>query len=143
MTIARVLAGKPSATIYTATADMTVQDVVQILAERRFGAVPVVEGDRLVGIISERDLIYCAAREGGAALARPVREVMTAEPITVSPNVSVLEALALMTQKRVRHLPIVEDGQLTGFISIGDLVKHRIDAIEAEAEAMRNYIQAN
>ena len=143
MTIARVLAGKPSATIYTATADMTVQDVVQILAERRFGAVPVVEGDRLVGIISERDLIYCAAREGGAALARPVREVMTAEPITVSPNVSVLEALALMTQKRVRHLPIVEDGRLTGFISIGDLVKHRIDAIEAEAEAMRNYIQAN
>jgi len=143
VTIARVLAGKPSATIYTATADMTVQDVVQILAERRFGAVPVVEGDRLVGIISERDLIYCAAREGGAALARPVREVMTAEPITVSPNVSVLEALALMTQKRVRHLPIVEDGQLTGFISIGDLVKHRIDAIEAEAEAMRNYIQAN
>jgi len=142
MTIARVLAAKQSTTVHTASPDMTVQEVVRILAERRFGAVPVVEDGRVVGIISERDLIYCAAREGGAALSRQVREVMTADPITITPADAVLDALSLMTRKRVRHLPVVEQGTLTGFVSIGDLVKHRLDAVEAEAEAMRTYIQA-
>jgi len=141
MTIARVLAGKPIAEIFSASADMTVQEVVALLAERRIGALPVVEGDRLVGIISERDVIYCAAREGAAALARPVREVMTPRPLTTTPEVSVLEALALITQRRVRHLPVLDGDRLIGLISIGDLVKFRIDAIEAEAEAMRAYIQ--
>jgi len=141
MTIARVMAAKASTTIHTASPDMIVQDVVHILAERRFGAVPVVEGGRVVGIISERDVIYCAAREGGAALARPVREVMTADPITITPGATVLDTLALMTRKRVRHLPVVDQGALAGFVSIGDLVKYRLDAVEAEAEAMRTYIQ--
>ena len=142
MTIARVMAAKASTTIHTASPDMTVQDVVNILAERRFGAVPVVEEGRVVGIISERDVIYCAAREGGAALARPVREVMTADPITITAGDTVLDALALMTRKRVRHLPVVDQDALAGFVSIGDLVKFRLDAVEAEAEAMRTYIQA-
>ena len=141
MTIARVMAAKASTTIHTASPDMIVQDVVHILAERRFGAVPVVEGGRVVGIISERDVIYCAAREGGAAIARPVREVMTADPITITPGATVLDTLALMTRKRVRHLPVVDQGALAGFVSIGDLVKYRLDAVEAEAEAMRTYIQ--
>lgn len=141
MTIARVLAAKSSTTVHTASPDMTVQEVVRILAERRFGAVPVVEGGRVVGIISERDLIYCAAREGGAALARPVREVMTADPITITRADTVLDALSLMTRKRIRHLPVVDQGGLDGFVSIGDLVKYRLDAVEAEAEAMRTYIQ--
>ena len=141
MTIARVMAAKASTTIHTASPDMIVQDVVHILAERRFGAVPVVEGGRVVGIISERDVIYCAAREGGAALARPLREVMTADPITITPGATVLDTLALMTRKRVRHLPVVDQGALAGFVSIGDLVKYRLDAVEAEAEAMRTYIQ--
>ena len=86
-------------------------------------------------------MIYCAAREGGAALARPVREVMTADPITITPGATVLDTLALMTRKRVRHLPVVDQGALAGFVSIGDLVKYRLDAVEAEAEAMRTYIQ--
>lgn len=141
MTIARVLAGKPIAEVFSATADMSVKQAVVILAERRIGALPVMDGEKLVGIFSERDLIYRAAHEGHTALDRSVREVMTAEPYTATPDVSVLEALALMTQRRIRHLPVIADGKLVGLISIGDLVKFRIDAIEAEAEAMRAYIQ--
>ncbi|MBC2664558.1 CBS domain-containing protein [Novosphingobium flavum] len=141
MTIARVLAGKKITEVFSATADMSVQQAVAILAANRIGALPVLDGEKLVGIFSERDLIYCAAKEGGTALDRPVREVMTANPFTATHEVSVLEALALMTQRRIRHLPVIHEGALVGLISIGDLVKFRIDAIEAEAEAMRNYIQ--
>lgn len=142
MTIAHVLAGKPIAEVFSASAGMSVQQAVTLLAERRIGAIPVLDGDRLVGIFSERDLIYCAAKEGAAALERPVRDVMTADPFTVTPAVSVLEAMALMTKRRIRHLPVVENGKLTGLVSIGDLVKFRIDSIEREAEAMRAYIQS-
>jgi len=73
MTMARVIAGKPSAEVFTVSAEMTVQQAVEVLAARRIGAVPVIEGDQLVGIFSERDLIYCAAKEGGGALTRRVR----------------------------------------------------------------------
>lgn len=140
MSMARVIAGKPTTEVFTVSADMTVQQAVEILAQRRIGALPVMDGERLVGIFSERDLIYCAAKEGGAALERPLREVMTADPITATPEVSVIEVLALMTRRRIRHLPIMADEKLIGFVSIGDLVKFRIDSIEAEAEAMRTYI---
>ncbi len=142
MTIARVIARKPSTEVFSVSADITVQECVAVLSARRIGAVPVMDGQRLVGIFSERDLIYCAAKEGSAALDRPVREVMTADPITATPDVSVLEALALMTKRRIRHLPVTQDGLLIGLVSIGDLVKFRIDSIEQEAEAMRIYIQS-
>jgi CBS domain-containing protein len=141
MSMARVIAGKPNAEVFTVSADTTVQEAIQILAARRIGAVPVMDGARLVGIFSERDLIYCAAKEGPAALQRPIRDVMTAEPITATPEVSVIEVLALMTRRRIRHLPIMAERELIGFVSIGDLVKYRIDSIESEAEAMRTYIQ--
>jgi len=133
---------KPITEVFSASADMSVQQAVVVLAERRIGALPVMDGERLVGIFSERDLIYCAAKEGPAALERPLRELMTSDPYTATPDVSVLEALALMTKRRIRHLPVVSDNKLVGLVSIGDLVKFRIDSIEAEAEAMRTYIQS-
>ncbi len=142
MTIARVLAGRTVSTIVTATADMSVHEVIGLLAVHRIGALPVMEGDRVAGIFSERDVLYCLAREGAAALDRTAREVMTAPAITVSPETSVLSALSLMTRRRIRHLPVVDNGRVAGFVSIGDLVKFRIDAIEREAEALRSYIQA-
>lgn len=142
MTIARVMTGKPITEVFSASADMSVQQAVVVLAERRIGALPVMDGERLIGIFSERDLIYCAAKEGPAALERPLRELMTSDPYTATPDVSVLEALALMTKRRIRHLPVVSDNKLVGLVSIGDLVKFRIDSIEAEAEAMRTYIQS-
>lgn len=142
MTIARVIASRPTAAVVTATADMSVHEAIGILAVHRIGAVPVMGGDAVVGIFSERDVLYCLAKEGAAALDRPVGEVMTAPAITVTPETSVLAALALITRRRIRHLPVMQGGTMLAMVSIGDLVKYRIDAIEKEAEALRSYIQA-
>ncbi|MFM5907425.1 MAG: CBS domain-containing protein [Novosphingobium sp.] len=141
MTIARVIASRPDPEVITCNADSSVRDAIAILAERRIGALPVTDGDGVIGIFSERDVIYCLASAGGAALDRSVREVMTAPAITVAPDTEVLTALALMTRRRIRHLPVTQEGRTVGFVSIGDLVKHRIERIEADAEAMRAYIQ--
>ncbi|MEN9682797.1 MAG: hypothetical protein RLZZ427_548 [Pseudomonadota bacterium] len=141
MTIARLIEGRTT-TIAVCDALDRVGDVVRLLAERRIGAVPVFSGGLIAGIFSERDVVHQLAQSGPAMLDKTVREVMTAPAITVSPSTSVLEALALMTQRRIRHLPVTDRGEMIGFISIGDLVKYRIDRIEAEAEAMRSYIQS-
>lgn len=141
MTIAAILAGK-GAGVFSIAPEETMARAVAMLAERRIGAVPVVEDGRVLGVFSERDVIRCLhAEDGAAALAKPVREAMTAPAVIVTPGDSVIGALSLMTQRRIRHLPVVTEGRLVGFVSIGDLVKHRIDRIEADAEAMRAYIQ--
>lgn len=141
MDIAQLLAARAGSEIVTCTADMPVGEVVALLASRRIGALPVLADGSIAGIFSERDLIYRMAADGAACLDRPVGEVMTAPAITISPRAQVLEALGLMTRRRIRHLPVVEDGALCGFVSIGDLVKSRIDEIEFEAAALRDYIQ--
>lgn len=138
MTIAKLL-GKRA--IVSVGADARVRDVVALLDEHRIGAVPVLEGTRVVGIFSERDMIHALVERGAAALDLPVADRMTSPAITVDPGASVLGALSLMTQRRIRHLPVIDGERLVGFVSIGDLVKYRIDGIEAEAEAMRAYIQ--
>lgn len=140
MTIAAIL-GTKGQDVTTIGGDATVREAVALLAEKRIGAVPVVEGGVVAGIFSERDVIHCLKRDGPAALHTSVRMVMTAPAITVTRGESVLGALSLMTQRRIRHLPVVEGGTLIGFVSIGDLVKFRIEKIEAEAEQMRAYIQ--
>ncbi len=139
MTIAAILEGKPR-DIVSVEAGTTVRDAVALLAEKKIGAMPVLEGERVVGIMSERDVIYCLASDGAAMLDWPVSRVMTAPAITIEPQVSELAALSQMTKRRIRHLPVVEGGRLVGFVSIGDLVAYRIDKIEQEAEAMRAYI---
>ena len=141
MTIARLIADR-SGEIWSCHADDTVAEAVAMLARRRIGALPVSDGgDGVAGIFSERDVLYCLEKHGAAALDLKVREVMTAPAITIEPNTRVDDALGLMTRRRIRHLPIARDGRMIGFVSIGDLVKWRIDRIEAEAEAMRSYIQ--
>lgn len=142
MTIATILSGKGTA-VTTITADSSVADAVKLLAERRIGAVPVLKDGAVAGIFSERDVIHCLAEHGGAGLARPVGDVMTAPAITVGRDEAVLGALTLMTRRRIRHLPVVEGTTLVGLVSIGDLVKYRIDRIEADADAMRSYIQGS
>jgi CBS domain-containing protein len=140
MTIANVLRSKGSA-VETITAAARVMDAVQVLGAKRIGALPVVEDGRIAGIVSERDVIYCLRDHGPDVLDWPVSRVMTSPAITVDSALDVLAALSLMTRKRIRHLPVVEDGEIRGLVSIGDLVKHRMERIEAEAEAMRAYIQ--
>ena len=141
MSIARLIAGR-SGEVWSCHAEDCVADAIEVLATRRIGALPVQDGANAVaGIFSERDVLYCLQAHGADALRMKVRDVMTAPPVTIAPDTPVLEALALMTRRRIRHLPVVEGGRMVAFISIGDLVKHRIDHIEAEANAMRDYIE--
>jgi CBS domain-containing protein len=142
MTIEAILHNKGSDVVAIAHT-ATVAEAVALLAERRIGAVPVLDGESVAGIFSERDVIHALAQHGPAALDRAVGDVMTAPAITVTRQEAALGALSLMTRRRIRHLPVVEEGRMIGLISIGDLVKYRIDRIEADAEAMRSYIQSS
>jgi len=141
MTIAAILE-KKGREVASLSAAASVREAVALLAERRIGAVPVVDGGKVVGIFSERDVVQCLSRDGAAVLDWPVSRAMTAPAITVEPGVGILAALSQMSRRRIRHLPVVEDGRLTGIVSIGDLVAYRIARIEEEAEAMRAYIQS-
>ncbi|WP_340266273.1 CBS domain-containing protein [Sphingobium mellinum] len=141
MTITAILQGKGREVSQVRSGD-TVHSVVRLLSEKRIGCVPVVDDGKVAGIFSERDLVHLIAREGAAVLERPVGDVMTAPAITTDDKTPVIHCLSLMTKKRVRHLPVVVDGALMGIVSIGDLVKFRIDSIESEAAALRDYIQS-
>jgi len=141
MNIANIIAGRSSTDIISCDVSTSVSEAVGILAERRIGALPVMRGGSVVGIISERDVIYHLASNGSGCLEGPVEAIMTSPAVTVEPSTSIDETLALMTRRRFRHFPVVEHGALIAFISIGDLVKNRIDEVKHEAEAMRNYIQ--
>ena len=141
MTIAAVLRGKGTA-VETIPRDSSVYDAVRKLGEKRIGALPVVDGGAIVGIISERDVIYSLRAEGPRVLEFPVASVMSSPAITVDPDTDVMSALALITERRIRHLPVVDRGDLRGIVSIGELVKYRMERIEAEADAMRAYIQS-
>lgn len=141
MTIQAITQGR-AGPIFSCTADDTVADAVALLAEKRIGALPVLDEGRVAGIFSERDFLYSIQKLGPAAMDERVGDVMTADVVTIEPELSAIEALSLMTRRRIRHLPVVVGNKLVGFVSIGDLVKYRIDKIENEAAAMRNYIQS-
>ncbi len=140
MTIRAILQSKGDE-ILSVPGAMRVHEAVALLAGRRIGAVPVIDDGTVRGIFSERDVIYGLAREGASVLDRSVEEVMISPAITVDPDEPAMGALGLMSRRRIRHLPVVRDGVPLGFVSIGDLVKFRIDKIEAEAAALRDYIQ--
>lgn len=141
MTIARLIEGRTATTIVTCEADASVRDAIALLAERRIGAMPVMENGKVVGVFSERDVIYQLQAQGPAMLDHKLRDVMTSPAVMVEPETSVLAALSLMTRRRIRHLPVVRGEEMVSLVSIGDLVKYRIERIESEAEALRTYIQ--
>lgn len=140
MTIRAILQTKGD-DILSVSGEVNVRDAIALLAEKRIGALPVMDEGEVRGIFSERDVIYGIAREGAAMLDRKVSEVMISPVISVTPDESVIGALGLMTRRRIRHLPVLHEGVALGFISIGDLVKYRTDKVEAEAAALRDYIQ--
>jgi CBS domain-containing protein len=142
MTIARIIAQRTSGDIIACDCATPVAEVVQTLASKRIGALPVLREGRVVGIVSERDVIYRLADRGKDCLDVAVEEIMTSPAITVEPATTIDEALGMMTRRRFRHFPVVENGELVAFISIGDLVKHKMDMVQGEAEALRNYITA-
>lgn len=140
--IASILASKGRAVV-TVAADASLRDAARLLTERRIGAVAVTDSaGALFGILSERDIVRAVADQGPAALDAPVSSAMTARVVTASPSDRIDAALARMTDRRIRHLPVMDGGQLVGFVSIGDLVKAQIDQALAEADAMRAYIAA-
>ena len=141
MNIGTLIQNRASSDIISVDGDLNVRDAVRLLADKRIGAMPVMQHGRVVGIFSERDVIYRLADKGHAALDMTVGEIMTSPAITVTPATLIDEALALMTRRRFRHFPVVEGDTLIAFISIGDLVKHKIDMVETEAAALRDYIQ--
>ena len=141
MTIAKIIADRDETDIIACDVSTPVSEAVRMLAGKRIGAVPVMDAGQIVGITSERDVIYCLADKGHDALELTVGNIMTSPAITVTPQTPIDEALALMTRRRFRHFPVVDDGQLVAFISIGDLVKDKIDEVEHEAAALRDYIQ--
>ena len=139
MTVRAIISGR-DADVVSIAPDATVSAAVTLLATKRIGAVPVTNGNAIVGIFSERDVIYGLEREGAAVLDKRVGDVMTSPALTVEPDAPIMTALALMTRRRIRHLPVVDGTAMVGIVSIGDLVKHRIDRIESEAAALRDYI---
>lgn len=139
MTIASILGGKGREVVSVASTE-SVTRAVALLAEHRIGALPVIDDGVVVGVFSERDVIRCVAGGSMDALDRAVSTAMTAPAVTAAPGDSVLAALSLMTHRRIRHLPVVDGSAVVGIVSIGDLVKYRIDRIEAEAAALRDYI---
>ena len=114
----------------------------KVLAERRIGAVVVTgPAGRIVGILSERDIVHVLAKHGIAALETPIAEAMTRKVTTCSPSDTIGSIMEQMTAGKFRHVPVVEQGRLTGIISIGDVVKHRLKEMEQEQAALRDYIQ--
>jgi CBS domain-containing protein len=140
MNVEAILRGK-GRTVATIHPDQTITRALAALRDRNIGALVVSEdGKRVDGIISERDIVHGLADHGSELLALNVVEVMTRPVTTCDPDDSVADLMAEMTNRRIRHLPVVRDGRLVGIVSIGDLVKNRLDEIEYEARSLRSFI---
>ena len=140
MTTAKDIIRFKGKTVHAVRPDDTVLAALGVMAEHDIGAVLVVEGDELLGILSERDYARKVALLGRASRDSPVRLIMTANVVCVAPNRTVEECMGLMTERRCRHLPVVENGRVIGLISIGDLVKATIDEQEFTINQLKNYI---
>lgn len=140
MTVSMILKSKGSEVI-SVRPDNTLSSVVETLAGRKIGAVLVLHGDgRVAGVLSERDVVRALAQHGSAALDMAASNFMTAEVVSASPRDSIGRVMEKMTHGRFRHLPILDEGRLVGIISIGDVVKKRIDEAVHEAQALREYV---
>jgi CBS domain-containing protein len=142
MQVAAILARK-GADVFTIEPDATVSTAVEQLGERRVGALIVSsDGTTVAGIVSERDIVRRLAELGPDVLDRPVSSVMTAEVVTCAPAATTEELMAVVTERRIRHVPVVEKDRLTGLVSIGDIVAARVRELEEEAQLLHDYISA-
>jgi CBS domain-containing protein len=140
MNFIRQILEQKSNDIWVTTPETSVYDALLLLAEKNIGALLVLKNDELVGIVSERDYARKVALFGKASVKTPVSEIMTTEVFSVGPQNSIEEAMALMTDKRIRHLPVIEEGKVVGVISIGDLVKSIIANQEYVIDHLEKYI---
>ena len=136
--IGSILTGKKP--LVSVTPDTRISAIAALLYTNRIGAVLVMTDDAIVGLVSERDICAGLHTHGGEILNAKASEIMSAPVVTATPDVSVAQAMATMTDRRFRHLPVVTDGKILGLVSSGDLVKARIEEAESEARAMKDYI---
>jgi len=141
MSVAHILSHKGTGVV-TARPSDEVASICRILTENRVGAAVILEpgSGAISGIVSERDIVRALAAHGPGAISRPVSEFMTRAVVTCSPDDSIDALMALMTERRIRHVPVVVQGRLSGIVSIGDVVKRRIEDAEREAQEIKRYI---
>jgi CBS domain-containing protein len=141
MNVSQILRGK-GAEVVTIGGEAGVAELARVITERNVGAAVVVEDGRMVGIVSERDVVRGMAAHGAGLSSMQVAELMTRQVVSCRPEDEVAPLMATMTARRIRHLPVLIDGRLVGIVSIGDLVKARLDEVDFEAAALREYISA-
>lgn len=142
MLVAQILKQKGNS-VFTAAPQDTVAAAAALLHSRRVGAMVVLDDHgAIIGILSERDIVRIVAQHGAAGLSQPISDCMTADVILAKPTETTDTLLSRMTDRRIRHLPVAKEGRLVGIVSIGDLVKHKISEIEAEANGLKAYIAA-
>ena len=140
MHVSRLLQAKGTSVV-TVRTDVTLAGVVALLTEHRIGAAVVSDdGTRIAGIVSERDVVRALAHGGAGVLDTPVAAVMTTDVVTCRPDTTIADLMATMTDRRMRHVPVEIDGELAGIVSIGDVVKDRIESLELESKALQDYI---
>jgi len=126
--------------VVTVSSGSTIAQAVELLNKNRIGAVVVTDGTKVTGILSERDVVRHLGKDWAALAAKPVKEVMTKAVVTTGKRATVAELMERMTEHRIRHIPVVESGELVGIVSIGDVVKRKIEETEQEAIALKEYI---
>jgi CBS domain-containing protein len=140
---AKTLLDDKGSRVLSVLPDTTVADASELLSEHRIGAVPALNADgSIAGMVSERDIVRGLSEHGAALLQRPVGEIMTRKVIVADPSDNMMLIMGCMSDRRIRHLPVVENGNLLGLISIGDVVKARIDELEGQSETLQGYIEA-
>lgn len=139
-TVAQILKAKPDMVVHTISPDALVYDAVKLMAERGIGAVVVADGENIVGIVTERDYARKIVLSDRSSKTTPVRDIMSSSVIYVRPSTGNEECMALMTDKRIRHLPVIDEGRLVGMISIGDLVKDVISEQRFIIDQLEHYI---
>lgn len=138
--VAQILKSKPDQTIYTITPAALVFDAVKLMAEKNVGALIVIEGEKIVGLITERDYVRKIVLMARSSKETPVRDIMTSQVMYVRPDQTSEECMALMTENRLRHLPVMDKGKLAGVVSIGDLVKDVISEQKFIIQQLEHYI---
>lgn len=141
MLVSQILKTKGGA-VFSIRPDLTLAQVCHELEQKRVGALIVCEGDRVVGVVSERDIVRAVAKDGAGCLTRSVSGYMTREVVFAEPAETVAMLMTRMTDRRIRHLPVMVDARLAGVISIGDVVKCQIAEAQQEADSLRSYIAA-
>lgn len=141
--VSHILRSKPSQVVHTIGPTASVLDAVKLMAQQRIGALLVMEGEAVVGIITERDYARKVVLMGRSSKETPVRDIMTSSVMYVSPEQTNEECMALMTENRLRHLPVIDRGKLIGLISIGDLVKDIISEQQFVIQQLEHYIRGD